>query len=299
LKILHVWDQAGVSACMAKYQRKLGHEADVVKLGHWDGKGIDEYYHTDMTFEPQKARIYKTAKAKLPKSKKIRRFLYKFWNAYPTAKLYYYVFTHAKQYDFIHIHGIIGLAILPLFKPKIIEFHGDDIRTKPTMYGKLHKLKVNLFMKLYRKKFYVSTPDMLTEFPKAEWIPNPVDTDHFKPTNHNPIKNEALYARNWYESGEHAEAICQKYNLKITVLRRDLNDWIDYKEFPEYLSQFEYYITRKEIPSMCKTGLEALAEGLTVIQGWDEQFVRGLPECHLPDNVARNTIQIYEQVMKK
>jgi hypothetical protein len=82
-------------------------------------------------------------------------------------------------------------------------------------------------------------------------------------------------------------------------LRRDLNDWVDYKKFPEYLSQFQYYITRKEIISICKTGLEALAEGLTVIQGWDEKFVVGLPECHLPDIVAKNTLQIYQKVLEE
>lgn len=31
MKILHVWDQAGVASILAKYQKKLGHDSEVIR----------------------------------------------------------------------------------------------------------------------------------------------------------------------------------------------------------------------------------------------------------------------------
>ena len=44
MRILHIWDQAGVSCVLAKYQRRLGHEVFVFKKHGFDPFDIMPYY---------------------------------------------------------------------------------------------------------------------------------------------------------------------------------------------------------------------------------------------------------------
>ncbi len=295
------WDQAGVAACLAKYQRLAGHDAKVVKLGNWDGKGIDEYYATPTTYEQQNTPLYFSARRKLRwMDIRVKRMLWKLWVSYPTAKLYWFVFRHKNEYDVLHIHSVWGIILLAPLKPKILEFHGDDVRHKPTMYRWVHRLSTALFVNLYgwHHKIYVSTPDLLKDVPNGVWLPNIVDTEHFKPMPELRVPNSALYCSAWYESGEHAKLYAQKNNLQLTILDRRGGDWIDHRNFPKYLNQFEYYIDRKEIPSLSKTALEALACGLKVLD-WKGELNEGLPLEHTPEIAVSKVMKIYEEALKK
>ena len=45
MRILHVWDQAGVAYTLAKYQEQVqGHEAKVIMIGNYNKYGISEFY---------------------------------------------------------------------------------------------------------------------------------------------------------------------------------------------------------------------------------------------------------------
>jgi hypothetical protein len=44
MRVLHVWDQAGVSGILAKYQRSLGHVAEVVVRDGYDPAGQKKFY---------------------------------------------------------------------------------------------------------------------------------------------------------------------------------------------------------------------------------------------------------------
>lgn len=301
MKILHCWDTAGVGACLAKYQRLLGHNSNVVKLGNWDGKGIDEYYATPTTYEQLNTPLYVAAKKRLHHlSYPLKRMLYRLWVSYPTLKLYWYVVLHKKEYQVIHIHSIWGAVLFTLFKPKLIEFHGDDVRRKPSMYSWLRRAPARLFLNLYsvRNKIYVSTPDLLDEVPNGVWIPNIADTEHFKPYPESRVAGSALYCSAWYETGVHAKQYAEANKLKLTVLDRKGGDWVDHRDFPKYLNQFEYYIDRKEIHSLSKTALEALACGLKVVD-WQGNILTGLPKIHEPEYVAKLTIKIYTEILNK
>jgi hypothetical protein len=272
----------------------------VVKLGNWDGKGIDEYYATPTTYEQQDTPLYHSAKKKLRKvNKNIKHFLWYLWVSYPTIKLFWYVFRHKNEYDFLHIHSVWGATLFTFFKPKIVEFHGDDVRHKPTMYRWIRRLPVKIFVNFYgiRNKIYVSTPDLLGDVPNGVWLPNIVDTEHFKSISGLMMPNTALYCSAWYESGEHAKTYSSEHNLCLTILDRKGGDWIDHRSFPKYLNQFEYYIDRKEIHSLSKTALEALACGLKVVD-WQGNILTGLPEIHKPENVAKLSIKIYQEKLK-
>ena len=44
MNILHVWDQAGVSCILAKYQRRLGHIVFILKRNGYDPFQIFTFY---------------------------------------------------------------------------------------------------------------------------------------------------------------------------------------------------------------------------------------------------------------
>lgn len=226
MKILHVWDQAGVGAVLAKYQRLLGHEAQVIKRYGFDPCGIDEFYNT-------------------------RCFDVSAWRFYQIAR------SLAKDFDILHIHSAYKLCLVMPFAKKVIEFHGCDLRGHDSLLNKIGRKMAD--------KIIVSTPDLLEIVEDAVWLPNPVDTDHFVRKGHFK-PHTALYVHNWYESAEKAHVLADEYNLDLTVLDRSKGVMIKYKAFPAYLSQFEYFISRHAIRSLSKTALEALACGLKVIR---------------------------------
>jgi hypothetical protein len=146
----------------------------------------------------------------------------------------------------------------------------------------------------------VSTPDLLTDVPRAVWLPNPVDVEHFTPINH-PVPNTALYTMNWYDAtaytrlGVLASLIATRLQLQLTVVHRYEGWWIPHTAFPAYLGQFEYLIDRFALPSLSKTALEALALGVKVID-WRGTIHDGLPPEHAPEQVAQHSIHIYEEL---
>jgi hypothetical protein len=45
MRILHIWDQAGVACIIAKYQRLGGDDSEVIKITDYDKYGIYKFYH--------------------------------------------------------------------------------------------------------------------------------------------------------------------------------------------------------------------------------------------------------------
>jgi len=299
VKILHVWDQAGVAGVMAKYQRKLGIEVSVIKRDGFNGLGIDDFYGTmkvvklprisDPLRQPVERRIYLS----LPRS--LRKLVKRAIRAHRALKFYVEVARQSRRYDLLHIHSVYLACLFAPFKKKIIEFHGDDIRRYPSkrsvLSRRIQRAAVS-FVRLFSDGIYVSTPDLLNEV-SGEWIPNPVDAEHFSPTGFRFPKT-ALYIRNWYETSENAEKIATEHGWRLSILDRAHNVVIPYKRMPEFLSRFEYFIDRHLIKSLSKTAIEALALELKVVK-WDGEVVDHLPEAHKPENVARLTCQIYRE----
>jgi len=300
LRILHVWCQAGVAALMAKYQRRLGHTAHVVK---GQVSSIDRFYgnkqlpelpnpHLDRTMQ---RKVYASLPSVLQSS--IKKFV-RFTNR--SLGFYINVRHLAKDYDILHIHSAYKTLFFLPFKPKILEFHGDDVRRHPSFRSKLKLLQVRFFVWIAKffMCFYVSTPDLINEVPNSFWIPNPVDLDHFHKRGGSEA-NTALYLHNWYETGDHAKRIAEEKNLKLTVLDRAYpkEEWIDHAKFPDYLAKFEYFIGRKEIPSLSKSALEALALGLKVVQGWNNKTAKALNVIHHPMLCAKRTVKIYRNLL--
>ena len=131
---------------------------------------------------------------------------------------------------------------------------------------------------------YISTPDMARdvsqhkEVPVFEYIPNPVDLEHFTRRKEANV-GTAFYLTQWYESADKARETAKQLGLHLSVLDRMEKETMavkgrgmPYKDFPRFMQDFEYFIDRHNIPSLSKTALEALAMGLKVIN-WEGKIL--------------------------
>lgn len=259
MRILHVWNQAGVASILAKYQIKLGHHAEVIKREGFDKCGINKFYGTT---------IFKGGR----------------------IGFYRYCAKRAREFDIVHVHSMVKATVL-IDKPMIMHFHGSELRLAG-FWGKLE----NWLAKCLSKKTLVATPDLLDLQPDAEWLPTPIDTELFHPKQ-NKNNNHALFIQNWYEGKEEAEKTAKSHRWKLTVLNPKIDSFVPYKDMPNYLSQFEYFINCFSITALSKTALEALALGLKVVK-WDGTILEGFDKKHDPLNVARLCLNFYEEAVK-
>jgi hypothetical protein len=108
----------------------------------------------------------------------------------------------------------------------------------------------------------VSTPDLLEILPNATWLPNPIDTERFKPSKTHD-GNKVLYFPHWYEDlTEKIKRICEKLNYDLTVPR---SYSVPYEKMHLFLNEFDVFVDQLSIKSYSKTALEAMACGLHVV----------------------------------
>jgi hypothetical protein len=211
LKILHIHDNAGVAGLIAEYQRRLGHDAIVVCRDGYDGLKQKEYYGIRI-IGPKRRRFKSFGILQKPLRLTQRTIC--------VICFYSWIAFNAHHFDIVHIHSQYLVSLVLPFTKKVIEFHGDDIRSSPTKRWWIDRFVTGWFLKLNdTSKFIVSTPDMLRELPNATWLPNPVDTELFRSSD-KPSNNQAIYFHNWYESGEHATKIAKQHNLNLTIIDR-------------------------------------------------------------------------------
>ncbi|MGQ9680670.1 MAG: hypothetical protein ACUVV4_07920 [Candidatus Bathyarchaeia archaeon] len=258
MKILHIWNTAGIGSIIAKHMDRLyGTESLVVMRHSFDPFGFTTYG--------------------------------KLWNC--GSKMFgFKSLLLARRFDIIHVHYFD--AIIPFLKffhhekPAIIHYHGDDIRNK-WVSRRRYWSKADLAL--------YSTPDLLNiETPKdAVYIPNPVDTDLFYPLNRHDRKPKSAMCFPYHVDEEKAKCYARRYGLDLTFIQRK----VSYREMPRLLNQYEYYIDQTEIPSLSKTALEALACGLKVITV-NGYIVEDLPPQHRPENVAKQIYEIYLNLLR-
>ncbi len=280
-------DNAGVAGLLAKYQRRLGHEVLVVCRDGYDGFGQKEFYGVKIV-GPKRRRFAKFGFLQKP-LRLIQR-------TFSVCYFYLWVGINAYRFDVIHIHSQYLVSLFLPFSKKVIEFHGDDIRRSPSKRWRIDKFITGLYLRVNkRKRFLVSTPDLLSELPNCVWLPNPVDVEFFSPTKH-MLSNRAVYFHNWYESGSHAYTTSKEHGLTLEVVDRVKLCHLFYKDMPAYIGGFDYMIDRKEIHSLSKTALEALAVGCKVFD-WKGNVVTGLPIRHEPLVVAKKLCALYEEIL--
>jgi hypothetical protein len=303
MRILHVWDQAGVASIIAKYQRLRGDDSKVIKISSVDKYGINHFYQDYNFFVSSEEFLDKCIEK-------------------------------AERVDVIHVHSNIDI-LLNLYKKFrrskkfILHYHGTEIRgtdqpgereSDRRVESRTSQMNIvyRLFLRakrrarrILRKRRHlkaqrlanaviVSTPDLLRWVTNCTYLPNPVDVDQFKPQRIYEKKKNALTVKTEVTNTKWALDYCRKnnINLDIEVYDRVQNPMI-YANMPNLLRQYTVYVDIKSVngtvlQALSKTGLEALACGLKVLN-YRLEYSEGLPVEHDPKNVVSKLSNIYSE----
>lgn len=260
-RILHVWNTAGVASVIAKF--------------------TDRQYHTRSTVITRRAAdrvgltTYGTA-----------------YNDGP-SRFFLRALLAARKSDVVHVHSLDRIVpwIKRLYgKPVIMHYHGTDIE------GRWDEKTSR-----WRRADYlaVSTPNLLEGAPaSAVFVPNPVDTDIFRPVVEVRNPRSALSFR--YGMDAEAEHLVEDLGLDLTLLDR----WsVKHEEMPQVLSKYAYYVDMRKPPdhgvarSVGKAALEALACGCRVVD-WSGRVLEGLPQENNPLEVSMKWNEVYDQLLR-
>ena len=260
--VLHVWNTAGVASVIAKFtDREFGTKSAVITRRAADRVGLT---------------TYGTAYADGPS----RFFARAIWMA--------------RAADLIHVHSLD--MVIPWIKrfynkPVVVHYHGTDIE------GRWQEKEPR-----WRSADYVavSTPNLLEGAPPiAAYVPNPIDTDLFRPVPVERPPDSAVSFR--YGMDAEAEAMAERLGLNLAWLDR----WsLNHRQMPETLSKFAYYIDMRRPPehlvarSVGKAALEALSCGCKVVD-WQGNVMEGLPLEHDPRSVAARWNDVYLGLLRK
>lgn len=178
--------------------------------------------------------------------------------------------------DIYHVHYALQDAFLAsIFKRlDLLHCHGSDVRWEiDGSWGRM--IRSNL---KNARKVLVSTPDILNralDFNEtAEYLPNPIDTDAFKPQEkiESVDKPKALYFTLRYEE------LPQELESALVdagfVFEKVQGKPFRYEEMPNILSHYDVFIDRFTIESFSKTCLEAMSCGLATITYKDKDDFR-------------------------
>jgi glycosyltransferase involved in cell wall biosynthesis len=209
--------------------------------------------------------------------------------------------------DLIHAHFCRSAAYASYAsgKPYIVHCHGSDVRSGINWLKRRCLKKAN--------KVLVSTSDLLEILPDATWLPNPVDTERFKPLKEHG-GNRVLYFPRWYEDlTQRLKETCKRFSYSLTAPKFYS---VPYEEFHLFLNGFDIFVDQLSIKSYSKTALEAMACGLPVIgyqhdleevleklnsQDEREKLVKWQNEhvisLHESGHVVDKLIRIYEKLL--
>lgn len=272
MRVLHVWNIAGVGSILAKYQRKAGHRADVIMRKSHDTLGLTNCYNPEGVLDVSGAEFIR----------------YALWKA--------------ADYDVIHIHSAVRLVPkLRLKYPKqkiIYHVHGGEYNgTHERKYNSARDLSV-----MMAHKVICSTPDLLARAPfyrKFQYLPTPIDREFFTPSP--PQSHRVLTFKIRYTDIEQLKQFLREKDLGrfvdyLEVIDRE-SDPVPYHEMPAFLKQFGFYVDVKFVEgkllkALSKTGLEALSCGLTVIN-WKGELVKEFPSEHDAAICSKLTEQFY------
>ena len=228
----------------------------------------------------------------------------------------------------VHIHSRIDV-LFPLrerfgkSKKIILHYHGTDIRGLNSSIISLNKWNISQFVpsskallkKLLHKKsthyirhkkaqidadaVLVSTPDLLNLVEDATYLPNPVDTEHFK-AGEDIRRNgkKALTIDSEATDIQKALKYCKNngINLDIEVYDRTQRP-IMYQDMPEFLKHYNIYVDIRYVDgqllqNLSKSALESLSSGLEVLD-FRLEYRRGLPPEHNPLSVISRISNVY------
>ena len=298
MRILHIWDQAGVAFVLAKYQRLNGHESKAIMVREYDKYGIGKFYNQyviDATLDDfdQKS-VDEAHSADILHIHSRSDMVFKFREKYGNSKkiiLQYHGtdIRGIKKQKLPHRSKLSDLAVRGIFTYRRVR---DSILIKKRIHSKAQRLADAVI---------VSTPDLLPLVSNAILLPNPIDTDHFTPDKISSPKVETPQALTMNTEATDTQltlSYCKKHNVNLDIdVYNRIRDPIMYGDMPAFLKKYGVYVDvrfvdGKILENLSKTALEALACGLDVL---DYKLNRrhGLPVEYDPTNVTSRLETIY------
>lgn len=278
MRILHLFNTAGIASVIAKYQRRLLHDNAIVYARKvFDPFGFGRAYHEYTRYcIPDRASIIK-----------------------------FKALVLSPFFDIIHVHSSDEIQCLikkfvPLRRKVILHYHGTKIR------GNWRK----------RRKYWstaniilASTKDLLKGAPsKVQYLPNPVDTELFRGMNLKRKPVALLMVKHkrshmWNQIKPVADGVKKKFDVDYQVIFCSSQP-VPYINIPRILNRYEWFFDIPHGPNklldgiLSATALQALACGCKVLTWWSDQVFTQLQEEHKPENVVKRLSEIYEEITK-
>ncbi len=231
LRVLILWNTGGSLAEVCDWLNKNGHESIIIMRS-----GYDKYGHT--------SRVSGSVMVDSAKDfyKACRKYL-KEWNP-----------TH------IHVSTVIRALVLARQyqkrTPIVFEYHGGEIRSRKKPHPEVSLADI----------IAVSTHDLLKY--GDIWLDRPIPIWFEYKGGRVPGTAVMTYHPNYHkDQREMAKKWCKERSLELTIIDRSVDPPIPYKEMPEFLSRYEYYLEFKGFPlvSLSKNAIEAIACGCKVV----------------------------------
>jgi len=270
MKVLHIWNTAGVASLMSKSLRKHGIQSDVIMRTGYDPFNMCEYYGDELL--------------NVGGSEFLREAIKK-----------------AEGYDIIHVHGIFKMMkrLRDAYPDKklILQHHGTELTT-----GDIHEL-FNYYQ--YCDSIVTSTHDLFMFLNKFKientLIENAVDTDLFKPIEQSKFKDALMFDIRYVDTESSQRFVEKVSDWEYNLIDRETNH-VSYTEMPLFLNKYSRFIDVKcyewtnGIPGQAysKTGREALACGLEVLN-YRGKVVKGLPIKFTPEHQVNELINLYNK----
>jgi glycosyltransferase involved in cell wall biosynthesis len=295
MRILHVWDQAGVAFVLAKYQRLHGHVSRAIMVREYDKYGIGRFYNEyviEATLEDfVEKSIFESRSADIlhihSRSDLVFKFREEFGNSKRIILQYHGTDIRGiKRQKLPHRSKLSDLAVRGIFTYRRVR---DAILIKKRIHSQAQRLADAVI---------VSTPDLLPLVNNAIYVPNPIDTDHFRPEKSSSKPGKALTMDTEATDIRLTLNYCKKQNVELDIdVYNRIRDPIMYGDMPAFLKKYGLYVDvryvdGKILENLSKTALEALACGLDVL---DYKLNRrhGLPVEYNPMNVTSHLETIY------
>jgi hypothetical protein len=263
VRVLHVWNTAGVGSVIAKFtDREFGTASSVITRLQADRVGLTTY-----------------------------------GKAYDEGAAVFFArgLLAARRADVVHVHSldriVPWLRRLYPHKPVVMHYHGTDIQ------GRWAEKSAR-----WRRADFVaySTPNLGEGAPpSARWMANPVDTDIFYPRGVRRQPSSALSFH--YGMDEEGERVARERSLALTWVDRWTVKHDEMPQLLsgfEYYVDLRRPPGRSVAGSVGKAALESLACGCKVID-WSGGTVERLPEEHLPARVARAWYEVYRRLLEE
>lgn len=311
MRILHIEDAAAVACILAKYQNLTeGYESKVLKLDRYDKFGFYKFYKDYVNITTSEELFFNSILEEAKKADIIH--------------------VHSKVELVPYLRNKFGKS-----KKIILHYHGTDIRglknQKLPHRSRISDTAIRLIY-LYRRirnvfllkkrihskvqslsdLIIVSTPDLLQYVStrrgiKKIYLPNPVDSDLFNPSIIPSVNSDdSLRAEAVTMDTEVTNMPWVHNYLKINNINFDIDVYdrikypLMYTELPGFLKRYKIYVDiryvdGKILHNLSKTGLEALACGLDVLD-FDLKFRHGLPIEHCPLTAVSKLSEEYAQL---